>query len=126
MSQSLKLSLVAVVALLLSACAGTGTMGYDFQRYQYTTIGTAVGAVAGGVLGHQMDRDDGRYYGAAAGALLGGAIGNNMDQMRAFNGASASANNPPYPQQDSRYSYNSGNPAYTQPAQRKPQTYPYY
>ena len=125
MSQSLKITLVAVAALLLSACAGqTGLRSADFQRYQYTAIGSAVGALAGGVIGHQFDDDDGRYYGAAAGALLGGAIGNNMDQMRARDAAAPYRNPNNYPSQDSRYSYNNG--AYVQPPPASAQPYPYY
>lgn len=129
MLKSLQLTLAASTLVLLSACAGQGNLGYDFQRYQYTTIGTAAGALAGGVLGHQFDDDDGRYYGAAAGALIGGALGNNMDQMRAYNSNVAPAtgyNNPPYPQQDNRYPYNSGATAYAPPPPSGSQATPYY
>ena len=101
MPHSLQLALLASIALLLSACAGPGNLSSDYQRYQYTAIGTAAGALAGGVLGHQFDGDDGRYYGAAAGALLGGALGNNMDQIRAYNGTAATTvnNKQAYPAQ---------------------------
>ena len=124
MSQSMKLIFVAGAALLLSACAGqNGLSTYDMQRYQYTAIGTAVGALAGGVIGHQFDDDDGRYYGAAAGALVGGAIGNNMDQLRARDAAVPYNNPNNYPSQDSRYSYN--NSTYVQPPPAA-QPYRYY
>lgn len=129
MLKSLQLTLAASTLVLLSACAGQGNLGYDFQRYQYTAIGTAAGALAGGVLGHQFDDDDGRYYGAAAGALIGGALGNNMDQMRAYNSNAAPAtsyNNPSYPQQDSRYPSSNSATAYTPAPPSGSQPTPYY
>lgn len=129
LNKLLKGSSVAAAALMLSACVGAGGgLGYDMQRYQYTAIGSAAGALAGGVLGHQMDDEKGRYYGAAAGALLGGVIGNNIDQTRAYNGAVQPYNRAPqtqpqtqvYPQQQA-YPQQQGY-SYSPP----PQPQPYY
>lgn len=73
------LAFPVAAALVLSGCADPN---FQMSNHQRAAIGTAVGAVAGGVLGHQVDDDKGRYVGAVAGALAGAAIGNYMDNQQ--------------------------------------------
>ncbi len=72
-------ALPATTAIILSGCAGDGTMSDNYRG----AIGGVVGAVAGGVIGHQINDDNGRYVGAAVGALAGAAIGGYMDRQQA-------------------------------------------
>ncbi|MDO5091141.1 MAG: OmpA family protein [Cardiobacteriaceae bacterium] len=72
--------ITATAALALGGCADPN--GFQMSDHQRAAIGTAVGALAGGVLGHQVDDDKGRYVGAVAGALAGAAIGNYMDNQQ--------------------------------------------
>ena len=67
-------------AVILSGCSDPN--GFQMSNHQRAAIGTAVGALAGGVVGHQLDDDKGRYVGAAAGALAGAAIGHYMDTQQ--------------------------------------------
>lgn len=71
--------LSAAAAMVLSGCADPN---FQMSNHQRAAIGTAVGALAGGVIGHQVDDDKGRYVGAVAGALAGAAIGNYMDNQQ--------------------------------------------
>lgn len=76
---SLRLLLVGVIALSLTACATD-----DPNRRAKT--GATIGAVAGAILGHQVSHKQGAVIGAVAGAIAGGAVGNYMDkQERDFN-----------------------------------------
>ena len=68
--------------VLLASAIAFSLTGCVASQNQNAAIGTALGAVAGGVLGHQVNDDNGRYVGAAVGALAGGLVGNYMDQQQ--------------------------------------------
>ena len=77
-----KLALVAMMAasLSLSACAnnGYGTSG-GFGGYgTKETVGTGLGALAGGLAGSQIGGGSGRLWATGAGVLLGGILGNSI------------------------------------------------
>jgi len=59
---------VSLVAVSVSACAGT-TMG------EKQTVGGVLGAIGGGVAGAQFGKGNGQLVGVAAGTLLGALIG---------------------------------------------------
>lgn len=62
---------VSLVAVSVSACAGT-TMG-DKQ-----TVGSVLGAIGGGVAGAQLGKGNGQLVGVAAGTLLGALVGSEV------------------------------------------------
>ena len=67
-----KIALVAMLALVLGACAQAGPK---------TAIGAAGGAAAGGLIGAAAGGGaEGIIAGVLLGGLLGGAIGNTLDQ----------------------------------------------
>lgn len=70
MKKQLKLSVLVLTAAV--GLAGCETMG------EKQTVGTALGAVAGGIVGAQFGHGGGRVVGGAIGALLGGLIGNRI------------------------------------------------
>lgn len=76
-----KPALAAVLGLTaLGACVQTGTGPTNTQ------IGTATGAVIGGLIGANVDSDNPRTATAAAaavGAVVGGAIGQQLDRQKA-------------------------------------------
>lgn len=78
MKQLLKMTIGSLALIALSACSVPN------HNYRGTAIGSAVGALAGGVIGHQLHHDNGRYVGGVTGALIGGAIGNNYDQNSVY------------------------------------------
>jgi surface antigen len=73
---------IAFTASMLTACTesnsypGTGVMhGGSFNK---ADIGTAAGAIGGGVLGYQFGGGAGQALATVGGALLGGALGNSI------------------------------------------------
>ncbi len=74
MNKLVKLCLVSVVAILLTACDTTNQ-----------TMGTATGGIIGGVIGSQFGGGTGRTAatigGTVVGAMIGGSIGRSMDQQ---------------------------------------------
>ena len=78
---------IALVGLLLSACAGNPQTGSG----PHENTGTLVGAVSGAVVGSQFGRGSGRVASTVAGAAIGGLIGNRIgaalddeDRTRAY------------------------------------------
>jgi surface antigen len=78
---------VALVGLLLSACAGNPQTGTG----PHENTGTVVGAVGGAIVGSQFGRGSGRVASTVAGAAIGGLIGNRIgaalddeDRTRAY------------------------------------------
>src|SRR4029453_14760888 len=78
---------VALVGLLLSACAGNPQTGTG----PHENTGTLVGVVGGAVVGSQFGRGAGRVASTVAGAAIGGLIGNRIwaalddeDRTRAY------------------------------------------
>ena len=78
---------VALVGLLLSACASNSQTGTG----PHENTGTLVGAVGGAVVGSQFGRGSGRVASTVAGAAIGGLIGNRIgaaldeeDRIRAY------------------------------------------
>jgi surface antigen len=67
--KSLKIAVVALIALGLIACEGQG---------EKETIGTVLGAAVGAVAGAQMGKGKGRDVGIALGALLGSLAGSSI------------------------------------------------
>jgi surface antigen len=71
------LTLTMVAALGLSGCVSD-------QWGQKQTVGTGIGAVAGGHAGSQVGKGSGRLWATGAGVLLGalagGSIGQSMDE----------------------------------------------
>jgi surface antigen len=66
--------LVAVSALSLSACdPNTGQFNMNKQ-----TVGTGIGALAGGVVGSSMGKGSGQLWATGAGAVLGGLLGSSI------------------------------------------------
>lgn len=65
-NKSMRVTLILVAALALSACAGMSA------RDKNTAIGAAVGGVAGSVL------SNGSGLGTVGGAAVGGVIGNQV------------------------------------------------
>ena len=82
-----KISILALVAIFLTAC--TTTDPYTGQQKTSNlaggaVLGAALGAVGGAVIGGGgRDSRNGALIGAGIGALAGGAIGNYMDNQEA-------------------------------------------
>lgn len=73
------LSLALVSALALGGCAQNGqTNSWGMGNKQ--TIGTAGGAVLGGLLGSKMGKGSGQLWATGAGALLGAFVGSSIGQ----------------------------------------------
>jgi len=66
---------IAMLALALSACAQNGT-GWGAGTKQ--TVGTAAGAVGGGLLGSQIGDGSGQLWATGAGVLLGALVGSEV------------------------------------------------
>jgi surface antigen len=80
-----KIVAVAVVSLLLAACAQPGTgAGPGEVGMNKTTGGALVGAAAGGLVGSQFGGGAGKgvatLFGVLAGGLVGSQIGKSLDQ----------------------------------------------
>jgi len=77
------LALALVSSLVLSACAQNG-QDNPWGMGNKQTVGTGVGAVAGGVAGSQIGGGSGKLWATGAGALLGAfagsSIGKSLDQ----------------------------------------------
>lgn len=74
--------LVLVLTLLwMAGCADSPSTASG----RSTTVGTAIGAIAGGAAGAVLDKNDvrGPLIGAVLGAALGGGIGYALDRQRA-------------------------------------------
>src|SRR5262245_58810416 len=78
---------VALIGLLLSACAGNPQTGTGRNE----NTGTMAGVVGGAVVGSQVGRGSGRVASTIAGAAIGGLIGNRIgaalddeDRTRAY------------------------------------------
>ncbi len=76
----LKIAPVAVIAVSLAACQGTGPK---------EGVGTLVGAGLGGAIGSQIGSGSGRGVAIVAGIIIGGLIGNQIgramdEQDRAY------------------------------------------
>ena len=65
------LSLLIATILLVPACE-------DVQNNPKRTLGTAGGAVLGGVIGSQIGGGSGQLWATGAGAVLGGLLGSNI------------------------------------------------
>lgn len=105
------LTLVAVSSLGLTACTGpNGQMQWNKE-----TMGTGIGALAGGLAGSQIGGGSGRLWATGAGVLLGGlvgsSIGSSLDKadMAAANQAAVQANTAPIGQPISWNNPQSGN-----------------
>jgi outer membrane lipoprotein SlyB len=91
---------VLVVALLLTACASSGSYAYRDDGYRVCRAcgvverlervegrggyasgsGALLGAIIGGALGNQVGKGDGRKAATIAGAVAGGVIGNEIEK----------------------------------------------
>lgn len=68
------MTLAAVSTLGLTACTGpNGQMEWNKQ-----TMGTGLGALAGGLAGSQIGGGSGRLWATGAGVLLGGLVGSSV------------------------------------------------
>lgn len=80
--QSSKLIALALTASMLTACTepdgspGKGIM--NGGALNKTDVGTAAGAIAGGVVGYQFGGGAGQALATVGGALLGGILGNSV------------------------------------------------
>ena len=69
-------------ALLIAALTGTACSTLNTNKERGAVIGTAGGAVVGGVIGkHQGSTAKGAIIGATVGGVIGGVIGHQMDQQ---------------------------------------------
>jgi len=66
---TIKISAIAMAALLLAACADSGTK---------QNVGTVLGGVGGAVAGSAFGSGKGRLVGVAAGTLLGALVGSEV------------------------------------------------
>ena len=71
--KKMKMIGAASAVMLLAACTGTTTTSAPNQ-----TVGTVVGAVAGGIVGNQVGSGSGRAVATAVGIVAGGLIGNQI------------------------------------------------
>ena len=71
MRKFLKIAVVVSAVTGLAACSSVSNEG----------IGTATGAVAGGLIGNQFGGGSGRTIATVVGALAGGVIGNNIGRQ---------------------------------------------
>lgn len=106
------LALSAVVAT--AACSGVPS---QYQQYQYTATGAALGAAAGALVGNEINDGTGALVGGTAGAVVGGAIGRSYDQQRYYGYQGNQGgyydprrNTPPPSPQASSYPYPNANP----------------
>jgi outer membrane lipoprotein SlyB len=96
----MRLLFVLVIALLLTACASSGSYAYRdggdrvcracgvverLERVEggpgYASgSGAVLGAIIGGALGNQVGKGDGRKAATIAGAVAGGLIGNKIEK----------------------------------------------
>lgn len=75
------LPIVAATALLLGACASTGSNGKYNKTAQDGAVGAAVGAVAGAVLAGDSNRAEGAILGGVLGGAAGAAYGCSRDKV---------------------------------------------
>ena len=74
------LTIMAVVAsLALAGCATDGSQN-SWGMGTKQTVGTAGGAVLGGILGSKMGKGSGQLWATGAGALLGAFVGSSIGQ----------------------------------------------
>lgn len=94
-----RLSFLAILTLFATGCVGGGT-GYNYSQSSYqqvqtmmygvvtearqvnigdSGVGTALGAVLGGVAGHQVGGGKGKDLATVGGVLLGGLAGNQAN-----------------------------------------------
>lgn len=104
-------TLVAVSSLGLAACTGpNGQMQWNKE-----TMGTGLGALAGGLAGSQIGGGSGQLWATGAGVLLGGLVGSQIGasldkaDMAYANQASIQANTAPIGQQITWNNPQSGN-----------------
>ncbi len=69
---------MAVASLALSGCATDGYGGGPGSWGTKETVGTGVGALAGGLAGSQIGKGSGQLWATGAGVLLGGLLGNSI------------------------------------------------
>jgi hypothetical protein len=92
----------ALLLALLVVVQGLAGCAEMTEGQKGATIGTATGAVAGGVIGYVAGKGKGAAIGAAAGAVLGGLVGWQIGEYRARKvreGREAAAANNYTPQQ---------------------------
>lgn len=107
------LMLVTVSALAVAGCeTTTGGSGMTWNKQ---TVGTGIGALAGGLAGSQIGEGSGRLWATGAGVLLGSLVGSSVgssldkaDMMYAQR-ASAQANSAPIGEQITWNNPQSGN-----------------
>jgi surface antigen len=87
------LPVVLMATVTLGACEGMQNAGTK------ETIGTAVGAIGGGLLGSQVGGGSGRYVATGVGTLLGAWVGNEL-------GSSLDKADMAYAQQAEQKAYN--------------------
>lgn len=73
------LALALVSTLALSACASDGSQN-PWGMGTKQTIGTAGGAIIGGILGSKVGKGSGQLWATGAGALLGAMAGSSIGQ----------------------------------------------
>jgi outer membrane protein OmpA-like peptidoglycan-associated protein len=74
--------LSAVVATLVAGCYTTDPYTGE-KKFNDTTKGAGIGALAGAAVGAVAGKGRGALIGASVGALAGGAVGNYMDRQEA-------------------------------------------
>lgn len=105
------LTLMAMSSLGLAACTGpNGQMQWNKE-----TMGTGIGALAGGLAGSQIGKGSGQLWATGAGVLLGGLLGSSVGasldkaDMAYANQAASQANSAPIGQSISWNNPQSGN-----------------
>jgi surface antigen len=113
--KTMKLGLVAALALSLAACSNTG-MGTK------EGVGTVIGGAGGAWAGSTIGKGSGRIVATAAGTLLGAFLGNQIgrsldrvDEMHAEQSAQQALERYPDGQSASWSNPNTGHSGYTTP-----------
>jgi outer membrane lipoprotein SlyB len=98
----MRLVLMSLLVLLLTACASGGNRYYGpsdgyarcydcgrverietvYRDRDSTCAGAVVGGIVGGVLGNQVGSGSGRKAATVAGAIAGGVVGNELEKDR--------------------------------------------
>lgn len=117
--KKLFLMMAAVSLLSLTACeTTTGGQGFTMNKQ---TVGTGIGALAGGLAGSQIGDGSGRLWATGAGVLLGSLIGSSVGSsldkadIAYAQRASTQATTAPIGQQIAWNNPQSGNSGYVTP-----------
>ena len=86
MKKTMMISMMVVVAMMISGCASMQQRGEDNRgTLGYGVAGAGLGAIAGAVAGNNVEginKGEGAIAGAALGAAIGAAVGHQSDNSR--------------------------------------------